>query len=596
MGSVFSGKTTIGGVVSAPGIPFALSPLSGLFASLDMFGLSLNGVDSFDINASVLNIGANTKATGALSFNSSIATGPTPKSITASINNNFIYVANSAATTFSGYSINKTTGVLTALAGSPYANGGAVNSSQVVAHPNGNLLYVVQGVGDISIFKLDTATGIPTANGSVGIATASFLLFSASGNFAYVLSSNAALIRAYSVNQTTGAFTFISQIATGNNPLWCADSPNGNFLYVNNNNDSTISAYTVNQSTGSLTAIAGSPFATGNAFTGMRVSPNGAFLYSASGTGIYVYTINQITGVIAQIVGSPYLIPNTVVSLTIDSTGDNLYATTNADSSMHSFTLNKLTGAMSPAAGNTFAIAGAPGFMALLSDNIHMFVTLINTNLCESLTTNGQASALSGVPLVQGVFDPALGFNGTLNINGSLTVKGLPVPFNGSSPIYASVSLYNGVPASPSLFFSSDTTTGFYSSAAGFLNAAISGVQAASLSANGWGTKSNSTFSTGRAVNTTAAVAAYTAPASVASNYIATPAAAITVTLAAPTADGERRRIVFGAATTVTWTPTAPATAVAAKTIFAAGESIELVYNSVAGTPANSAATTWYTY
>jgi len=102
--------------------------------------------------------------------------------------------------------------------------------------------------------------------------------------------------------------------------------------------------------------------------------------------------------------------------------------------------------------------------------------------------------------------------------------------------------------------------------------------------------------STGRAVNTTAAAATATIAANISSTYIATPAAAINVTLAAPSGDGERRRIVFGSATTVTWTPTAPATATTMKTAFAAGEAIEIYYNSVAGTPANSAATTWYPY
>jgi hypothetical protein len=105
-----------------------------------------------------------------------------------------------------------------------------------------------------------------------------------------------------------------------------------------------------------------------------------------------------------------------------------------------------------------------------------------------------------------------------------------------------------------------------------------------------------STGATGRAVNTTAALASVTI-GSIQSTFLATPAAAITITLPAPT-DGFRTRVVFGAATTVTWAVTAPATALIAgvKTVFAAGESYELIYSSVAGTPANAVATTWYPY
>ena len=111
---------------------------------------------------------------------------------------------------------------------------------------------------------------------------------------------------------------------------------------------------------------------------------------------------------------------------------------------------------------------------------------------------------------------------------------------------------------------------------------------------------SNSTLVTAaatRVVDTTAALATVTIAASKQTTYIATPAASITVTLAAPTGDGERRRITFGSATTVTWAVTAPATvATIPKTAFLAGDSVEVVYNSVAGTPANSTATTWYQF
>jgi hypothetical protein len=73
---------------------------------------------------------------------------------------------------------------------------------------------------------------------------------------------------------------------------------------------------------------------------------------------------------------------------------------------------------------------------------------------------------------------------------------------------------------------------------------------------------------------------------------------AFTVTLAAPVADGERRRICFKNVTgTITWTVTSPATATSGfPTTIAAGQCLEMIYNSIAGSPTNSAATTWYVY
>ena len=105
------------------------------------------------------------------------------------------------------------------------------------------------------------------------------------------------------------------------------------------------------------------------------------------------------------------------------------------------------------------------------------------------------------------------------------------------------------------------------------------------------------TVPSARAVNTSSALATVTISAGIASTYIDLPAAAITVTLAAPAGDGERRRVCFGAATTVTWSVTAPATTSdSLPTAIIASQCVEMIYNSVAGTPTNSAATNWYLF
>jgi hypothetical protein len=105
------------------------------------------------------------------------------------------------------------------------------------------------------------------------------------------------------------------------------------------------------------------------------------------------------------------------------------------------------------------------------------------------------------------------------------------------------------------------------------------------------------TISGGRAVNTTASLSALTLSVLKATTFVASPAAAITVTMAAPNGEAERRRVCFGAATTVTWAVTAPATATAGlPTSIAQGQCVEMIYNQNAGSPANSAATTWYVY
>ena len=77
-----------------------------------------------------------------------------------------------------------------------------------------------------------------------------------------------------------------------------------------------------------------------------------------------------------------------------------------------------------------------------------------------------------------------------------------------------------------------------------------------------------------------------------------TASGAFAVTFAAPTGDGERRRICFKNTTgTITWNVTTPATATNGfPATITAGNCVEAVYNSAAGTPANSPATTWVVY
>jgi hypothetical protein len=114
----------------------------------------------------------------------------------------------------------------------------------------------------------------------------------------------------------------------------------------------------------------------------------------------------------------------------------------------------------------------------------------------------------------------------------------------------------------------------------------------------GWSTSSGSRTVWGGAQSTTAITIA-AASVGGTTTYISNNAASgVTVTLAAPTGDGERRRIVFANASTgITWAFTASATAQAGlPTTVVIGQVVEMVYNSVAGTPTNSAATTWYQY
>ncbi len=193
---------------------------------------------------------------------------------------NFAYVANQNSNNVSAYSVDATTGVLTAIAGSPYAAGAnpsVVNFSFTFGI--GFFAYVAnQNSNDVSAYSVDATTGALTAiAGSPFAAGAnpSGVAFDYLGTeeFAYVVNAGSNNVSAYSVNMTTGALTAVagSPFATGTDPDRLSFDSSGDFAYLANHGSASVSAFSINATTGALTAVAGTSFATG-------VNPNSVTL------------------------------------------------------------------------------------------------------------------------------------------------------------------------------------------------------------------------------------------------------------------------------------------------------------------------------
>jgi len=180
--------------------------------------------------------------------------------------------------TVSAYTIDRTTGALTPVLGSPVTAGG--NSESLAVNPSGKFAYVANDIGTIS---------------------------------------------AYSIDSNTGALTPIPGspfAATGITPVWVAVDPSGKFAYVANYcgvgpcSQGTVSAYTINTTTGALTPVPGSPLAAGTAPNTVAVDPSGKFVYvtnecavnfCASGIGsVSAYAINGASGALSPVSGSPF--------------------------------------------------------------------------------------------------------------------------------------------------------------------------------------------------------------------------------------------------------------------------------------------------
>jgi 6-phosphogluconolactonase (cycloisomerase 2 family) len=223
-----------------------------------------------------------------------------------------------------GYKIG-TGGALTAITGSPFVAGG--NNETAVIHPNGKFLYAADGNNvdslpgpSISAYSIDATSGALTAvTGSpFGLAdTPKFLAIDRTGKYLYATAPDSDTVLAFSIDSSTGALTPLagSPFAGGGpNPQDIAVSPDGKFVFVANNGDvdtatsGSVSAFSLNASTGALTAVAGSPFTAGPNPKRLAVDPSGKYLYTTNedSDNMSAFSINAGSGVLTAITGSPF--------------------------------------------------------------------------------------------------------------------------------------------------------------------------------------------------------------------------------------------------------------------------------------------------
>jgi len=245
--------------------------------------------------------------TGALSaVGTPVPTGTSPYAIAPSPDGRYVYVGNEGSNSISGYAVNATTGALTKIVGSPFAAGTDPQALAFASIPSGGTyLYVANnGSNTLSAYSVDASTGaltpLPTAT--------------------YVTGSSPAAVSATSY----GGFSY------------------GGFVFVANNGGSNdISAFTITAKTGALTPVAGSPFAAGGNPHSLVLTPrftdwetyDTRYLYTANFDGtssVSGFLVDNDTGVLTPLSGSPFAIP---VSNTIgtDGSGTYLYVTTGAN-------------------------------------------------------------------------------------------------------------------------------------------------------------------------------------------------------------------------------------------------------------------------
>ncbi len=346
-----TGALTQIGTATVGNVPFdvTLAP-SGKFLYIPNF--NDDTISAFTVNQTT---GALTAITG-----SPFADGDRgPAAVYVSPNGKFLFVANTS--TNSVFNINATTGALTPVTGSPFPGSGPGNG--VVVDPSSHFLYVAST--GINAYTINQSTGaltaitgspytIPAAANAVTVdPTGKFLYASIFGNLTTV--QTAPDVISYSINTTTGALTQIaSQGVDGNQGESLAISTGTKevtytpkFAYATNQGSQNISEYSINDSTGVLTALTGSPLGDTNGPQLITATPSGAFVYTGNANkSISEYSVNATTGALTLVSGSPITGFGSVKGLAVDPVSGFLLVLDATNQRLSSYTITPTTGAL----------------------------------------------------------------------------------------------------------------------------------------------------------------------------------------------------------------------------------------------------------
>ena len=328
-----------------------------------LFASELNSVSGFTLAAS-----------GAPSLVGSVAGPNSTEGIVVDKSASFLFVSDFQNGTVDAFTINPTSGSLSAVAGSPFSAGPAPGAGGLAVDPSTRFLYVTQ--------------------------------------------MNSAAVAGFTIAAGTGVLTPIpgSPFPTGNTPIQAIVDPSGKFLYVSNLNDAFggVSAYTIDSTSGALTPIAGSPFPAQTNFPGpnrMAIGGGGKFLYvGMSGTAnpnntVSAFAIDPNTGALTQITGSPFTTGSDPQDITTDPSGKFLYTANSQDTTLSGFTIDSSSGTLTPISGFPFATLAAPAALAIDPAGQFLYVGESSTKGIEALsinTTTGAVTAISGSPFSPG--------------------------------------------------------------------------------------------------------------------------------------------------------------------------------------------------
>jgi 6-phosphogluconolactonase (cycloisomerase 2 family) len=238
----------------------------------------------------------------------------------------FLYAA--SGTSIAGFEIDAATGALSAV-GEPVPVGvppDFASPTFLAADPTGNFLYVSSGKPGVRGYRIDRnsgalselagspfgATGLPAGD---GLQTGA-IVFKPSGDFLYtggaLLNSGGAL-NGFAIDRASGKLTLLAgspfsfDLDADDYNTNMAMDPQGEYLYVTSAfQREHVSGFRIDQVSGSLEQVPGSPLQVPSPY-GIAVDPSGRFVYVGTDSGqTAVYAIRRADGGLIKHPDSPF--------------------------------------------------------------------------------------------------------------------------------------------------------------------------------------------------------------------------------------------------------------------------------------------------
>jgi 6-phosphogluconolactonase len=336
---------------------------------------------------------------------------------------NFVYTndGGTPTNTVSVFKVNAD-GSLTLIPGSPFATGGNGGSSDVdpgkittATREHASFLYAANNFdATISAFRIDRTTGnlttvpgSPFSSGTPNPSSNFSLAASPDGRFLFATDETSTLVHIFAVREDSGALVELphSPADVGARAEGLKVSPNGRFLVVGLKSINAVGVFAIGKP-GTLTPAPGSPFAASGAATAVDIDCNSDRVF-ASNAGLSVVDVYSMasSGQLTPVPGSPF--PSggnsTINALTLSPDNRNLFTANLFNDSVSSLAA-QANGSLAPVAGSPFQADDFVGAIAATRNGKFLYASSVDESAVDgwSIGAGGVLTPVPGHPFFTG--------------------------------------------------------------------------------------------------------------------------------------------------------------------------------------------------